>query len=120
MLLADPSPAPAPRPNIVLILADDMGFSDIGCFGSEVPTPNLDALAAGGMRFTQIHNTAKCFPSRACLLTGVYAQQCGMDRSFKAITNAVTLGEVLRPAGYRTLASGKHHSEESLFDRGFD
>lgn len=118
-LIAKAAPAP-PRPNIVMILADDMGFSDLGCFGSEVPTPALDALATGGMRFTAIHNTAKCFPSRACLLTGVYAQQCGMARSFKKITNAVTLGEVLRPAGYRTLASGKHHSAESLFDRGFD
>jgi len=62
------------KPNIILISADDLGWSDIGCYGSEVQTPNLDKLAEEGMRFTQFHNTSKCFPSRACLLTGVYAQ----------------------------------------------
>lgn len=108
------------RPNIVLILVDDMGWSDIGCYGGEVATPNLDRLASEGIRFTQMHNTSKCFPSRACLLTGVYAQQCGMDREYDRIRNAVTLGEVLRTAGYRTLATGKHHCRESLYDRGFD
>ena len=108
------------RPNIVLILADDMGWSDLGCYGSEIKTPNLDRLAAGGVRFTQFYNTAKCFPSRACLLTGVYAQQCGMARGYDKITNAVTLGEVLRSAGYRTLMTGKHHCNENPYDRGFD
>ncbi|MDP6047708.1 MAG: sulfatase-like hydrolase/transferase [Phycisphaerae bacterium] len=108
------------RPNIVLILADDMGWSDLGCYGSEIKTPHLDRLAKGGVRFTQFYNTAKCFPSRACLLTGVYAQQCGMARGYKAITNAVTLGEVLRSAGYRTLMTGKHHCNENPYDRGFD
>ena len=108
------------RPNIVLILADDMGWSDLGCYGSEIKTPNLDRLAAGGVRFTQFYNTAKCFPSRACLLTGVYAQQCGMARGYNKITNAVTLGEVLRSAGYRTLMAGKHHCNENPYDRGFD
>lgn len=97
-----------------------MGWSDLGCFGSEIKTPNLDSLAAQGVRFTQMYNTAKCFPSRACLLTGVYAQQNGNSDSFGELKNSVTLGEVLRGAGYRTLASGKHHGTENLYDRGFD
>lgn len=109
------------KPNIVLILADDLGWSDIGCYGSEVKTPNLDQLAEGGLRFTRFHNTAKCFPSRSCLLTGVYAQQNGYAKTYKnPITNAVTLGEVLRTAGYRTLWSGKHHGLENPVTRGFD
>ncbi len=109
------------QPNILLILCDDMGWSDIGCYGGEIKTPNLDALAENGIRFTQFHNTSKCFPSRACLITGVYAQQCGFGTSYKnPITNAVTLGEVLQTAGYRTLWSGKHHGVENPFDRGYD
>src|SRR4051812_10886450 len=68
----------AERPNIVVILVDDMGFSDIGCYGSEIPTPNLDALAKDGLRFTQFYNTARCCPSRATLLTGLYAHQAGV------------------------------------------
>ncbi len=112
--------ATAERPNVVLILADDMGFSDLGCYGSEIATPNLDALAAGGVRFTQVYNTSKCFPSRACLLTGCYAQQVGMDRGPREITGGVTLGELLRPAGYHTFFSGKHHGTENPFERGFD
>ncbi len=109
------------KPNILLILVDDMGWSDIGCYGGEVETPNLDRLAENGIRFTQMHNTSKCFPSRATLLTGVYAQQCGYAKSHaQPIKNAVTLGEVLQTAGYRTLWSGKHHSTETPVDRGFD
>ncbi len=108
------------KPNIIFILVDDMGWSDLGCYGGEIHTPNIDKLARGGMRFTQCYNTAKCFPSRACLLTGVYAQQCDMDGGPAKIKNAVTLGEVLRTAGYRTLASGKHHGTENLYHRGFD
>src|SRR5712671_1952612 len=68
----------APRPNIVLIMADDMGFSDLGCYGSEIATPNLDKLAAGGLRFTQFYNTARCCPTRAALLTGLYSHQAGV------------------------------------------
>ena len=68
-----------PRPNIVVILADDLGFSDLGCYGGEIKTPNLDGLAAGGLRFTQFYNTARCWPSRAALLTGYYAQQVRRD-----------------------------------------
>ena len=107
------------RPNILFILVDDMGYSDIGCYGGEIDTPNIDSLAKNGLRFTQMYNTAKCNTTRACLLTGVYAQQCRMMSPAK-IVNAVTLGEVLRPAGYRTLASGKHHGTENLLKRGFD
>jgi arylsulfatase len=109
------------KPNIILISADDLGWSDIGCYGSEVQTPNLDKLGEGGIRFTRFHNTSKCFPSRACLLTGVYAQQNGYSKTYKnPITNAVTLGEVLKTVGYRTLWSGKHHGLENPVTRGFD
>lgn len=108
-------------PNLILISADDMGWSDLGCYGSEIRTPNIDLLAAQGMRFTQFHNTSKCFPSRACLLTGVYAQQNGYDRSFnQPLKNVLTLGEMLREAGYITLWSGKHHGLENPINRGFD
>lgn len=108
------------KPNIIFILTDDMGWSDLGCYGSEIRTPNIDKLAREGLRFTQAYNTSKCFPSRACLLTGTYAQQCGMSNGYKRFTNAVTLGEALKTAGYTTLAAGKHHSQESLYERGFD
>ncbi len=109
------------RPNIIFILVDDMGYSDIGCYGGEVKTPNIDRLAKNGLRFTSMYNTSKCFPSRACLLTGVYAQQCGMGRGSKGgFKNAITVADLLRTKGYRTLAVGKHHSTDSLYDRGFD
>ncbi|HEY3391143.1 MAG TPA: sulfatase-like hydrolase/transferase, partial [Lacipirellulaceae bacterium] len=67
------------RPNFVVIVADDLGFSDLGCYGGEIATPNLDSLAAGGLRYTQFYNTARCWPTRASLLTGYYAQQVGFD-----------------------------------------
>ena len=109
------------QPNILLILVDDMGWSDIGCYGGEVETPNLDRLAKNGIRFTQMHNTSKCFPSRATLQTGIYAQQSGYHRSYKQpLKNCVTLGEVLQTAGYRTMWSGKHHGVETPVDRGYD
>ncbi len=111
----------AEKPNIVFILVDDMGYSDIGCYGGEVQTPHLDRMAANGIRFTQMHNTSKCFPSRACLLTGLYAQQCGMANHSKGgIKNAITVADLLKTQGYRTLAVGKHHSSKSLYDPGFD
>ena len=107
------------RPNIVLILVDDMGFSDIGCYGAEIATPNLDALAAGGLRLTQMYNGARCCPTRASLLTGLYAQQAGVghmvndlgDPAYQGYLNerCVTIAEALRPAGYRTLMAGKWH-----------
>ena len=108
-------------PDIVLISADDLGWSDLGCYGSEIQTPHIDRLAEQGIRFTQFHNTSKCFPSRACLLTGLYAQQTGYDTDFnQPLLHAVTLGEVLQEAGYLTLWSGKHHGLENPVDRGFD
>src|SRR5438874_1001721 len=100
------------RPNIVLILADDMGFSDPGCYGSEISTPNLDRLAAGGLRFTQFYNTAKCCPTRATLLTGLYSHQAGVghmvedkgEPGYRGFLNdrCVTLAEALHGAGYFT------------------
>lgn len=108
------------RPNIIFILVDDMGWSDIGCYGGDVNTPNLDRLAQGGVRFTQMHNTAKCFPSRACLLTGLYAQQCNMSRKHDHFQNCTTIAAALKQAGYRTLMTGKHHGLDNPFDFGFD
>ncbi|HET6573153.1 MAG TPA: arylsulfatase, partial [Fimbriiglobus sp.] len=112
----------AERPNIVVVMSDDMGFSDIGCYGSEIATPNLDNLAAGGVRFTQFYNTARCCPTRACLLTGLYPHQAGVGHmtgkghgaefpSYRGDLNdrCVTIAEALRPAGYRTYAVGKWH-----------
>lgn len=107
------------RPNIVLMMADDMGFSDIGCYGGEIHTPNLDALAAGGLRFTQFYNTARCCPTRASLMTGLYPHQAGVghmmeDKGYDAYrgdlnSNCVTIAEVLKQAGYRTYMTGKWH-----------
>ena len=109
------------QPNIILIAVDDMGWSDLGSYGSEINTPNIDKLATNGMRFRNFYNTAKCFPSRAALLTGVYAQDCGYDVTFtNPISNAVTLGEVLQDAGYLTYWAGKHHGKENPYNRGFD
>ena len=109
------------RPNIVLILADDMGYSDLGCYGGEIETPHLDSLANQGIRFTQFYNTSKCFPSRASLLTGLYAQQVGFGRSHtNTIANGATLGQILRNAGYTTFWSGKHHGIQNPVTLGFD
>ncbi|MAB76187.1 MAG: arylsulfatase [Verrucomicrobiales bacterium] len=105
----------APKPSVLIILADDMGYSDLGCMGSEIQTPNIDRLAENGLLFTQAYNTSKCFPTRACLLTGAWFQET--DREF---SNTTTLGEALRPAGYRTLWSGKHHANFDPRTRGFD
>ena len=109
------------RPNIVLIMADDMGFSDIGCYGGEIRTPNIDRLAEGGLRFTQFYNNAVCVPTRASLLTGLWSQQVGVwANSPRKMVNCVTLGELLKGAGYRTLMSGKWHALELPVQRGFD
>ena len=107
------------RPNIVLIMADDMGYSDIGCYGGEIRTPNLDRLAAGGLRFTQFYNTARCCPTRASLLTGLYQHQTGVghmmsDQGYDGYrgdlnNRCVTIAEVLKQAGYSTYMSGKWH-----------
>lgn len=106
----------AERPNIVIIVADDMGFSDLGCYGSEINTPNLDRLAANGLLFTDFHNNAKCSETRASLLTGLWHQQSkNLEKP-----GHVTIAEVLRSAGYRTLMSGKWHLKGVPNDRGFD
>lgn len=98
-----------------------MGWSDLGCYGSEVATPNLDAMANQGIRFTQMYNTAKCHPSRACILTGLYSQQTGYNKTYKKpMNNALTLGEMFKMAGYTTMWAGKHHSTELPTTRGFD
>lgn len=111
--------AAALKPNIIIILADDLGFSDIGCYGSEIATPNLDALARRGVRFTQFSNNARCCPTRAALLTGVYSHQAGIGHMTEDHAapgyrgdlnrNCLTIAEALRPAGYRTLMAGKWH-----------
>ena len=103
------------QPNIVLILADDMGYSDLGCYGGEIKTPNLDRLAKNGIRYTQAYNTSKCWTTRISLLTGLYHHRS--DRDF---TNTALIGEILKPAGYRTWWSGKHHAGFNPYDRGFD
>jgi arylsulfatase len=128
------------RPNIVLVMADDMGFSDIGCYGSEIQTPRLDALAAGGLRFTQFYNASRCCPTRAALLTGLFNHQAGIglmteELGYEAYRGelsrrAMTIPEVLRSAGYRNYMSGKWHVTRHLapiadkaswpLGRGFD
>ena len=114
--------AAAPRPNIIVIMSDDVGYSDIGCYGSEIRTPHLDELAKGGVRFTRFYNTARCCPTRAALLTGLYSHQAGIghmmdDRSTQSgaaytgelSDKAVTLAEALKSAGYATYMAGKWH-----------
>ncbi len=134
------------KPNIILIMADDMGFSDIGCYGGEIRTPNLDRLASGGIRFSQFYNAARCCPTRASLLTGLYPHQAGMGDMVTGVSGlaetwneretgfnpyqgylnrrCVTIAEVLKEAGYTTLMSGKWHVGEDKpnwpTDRGFD
>jgi arylsulfatase A-like enzyme len=129
--IAPAGAADAPRPNILVILADDLGFSDLGCYGGEIPTPRLDALAAGGLRFSQCYNSSRCCPSRASLLTGLTPHQAGIGRFVgrgtapgylgRLADRAVTVAEVLAPAGYATLAVGKWHvNVPGPIDRGFD
>lgn len=129
------------KPNIVVILADDMGYSDIGCFGGEIETPNLDRLAEQGLRFTQFYNAGRCCPSRASLLTGQYPHMAGMgwmtgvdmgQPSYSGDLNkeSLTIAEALKPAGYAAYAAGKWHVSENVkydhskhnwpLQRGFD
>jgi len=116
--------AAPPRPNILVILADDVGFSDLGCYGGEIATPNLDHLAQNGLRFTQFYNTARCCPTRASLLTGLYPHQAGMghmNHNFRGPgyeadlnTSCVTIAEVLKDSGYRTYMTGKWHLSKNI------
>ncbi len=128
------------RPNILLIMSDDMGYSDIGCYGGEIHTPNLDELADGGVQFTHFYNTARCCPTRASLLTGLYPHQAGVghmtnDRGYDGYrgdlnNQCVTIAEVLRTADYSTYMSGKWHVTKGMapdgpkhnwpLQRGFD
>ncbi len=115
-------------PNILIILADDMGFSDAGCYGGEIATPNLDRLAKSGLRFTQFYNTTRCWPTRAAILTGYYAQQVrrdtvpGVRSGARGVrpTWARLLPEMLRPLGYRSYHSGKWHVDGKPLENGFD
>lgn len=123
----DPPPSRS-TPNIVLILADDMGFSDLGCYGSEIFTPNVDALAKGGLRFAQFYNSARCCPTRAALMTGVYPHQTGVghmmeDRNLPGYRGnlareCVTIAEVLGKAGYQTMMCGKWHLTRHIAPTG--
>ena len=130
----------ASRPNVIIIMADDMGWSDIGCYGSEIETPNLDRLANNGLRFTQFYNTGRCCPTRASLLTGTYPHQAGIgwmmsDSGFPGYkgdlgSDVRTIAEVLKPAKYSTYLSGKWHVTPNIYpgnsqhnwpiQRGFD
>jgi arylsulfatase A-like enzyme len=138
--------APDTRPNIVLIMADDMGFSDVGAFGGEIPTPNIDAIASNGIRFTQFYNTSRCCPTRASLLTGLYSHQAGIGEMSEdpfgnasddpyhwgtaayqgfLSNNSRTIPELLKPVGYHTYMAGKWHlgmhgQEKWPLQRGFE
>ena len=124
MVCGDVLAASHTRPNIIVILSDDMGFSDIGCYGGEIETPTLDRLAANGIRFTQFYNTARCCPTRASLLTGLYPHQAGIghmmdDRGLPGYRGelsdqCLTIAEALKPAGYTSYAVGKWHVTKSL------
>ncbi len=106
---------PRSRPNIVLIMADDLGFADLGCYGSEIQTPYLDQLASNGLRFSQFYNTAKCHSSRVSLLTGLYCDQAGSEK----LSRGATIAEALAPAGYSTAMVGKWHLSQQPTDFGF-
>jgi arylsulfatase A-like enzyme len=128
LLASGPATDASEKPNIVFILADDLGYSDLGCYGGEIATPNLDKLASGGLRFTQFYNTARCWPTRASLLTGYYAQQVHRD----ALPDlggggggvrqrwARLLSDFLKPHSYRCYHSGKWHIDGKVLAGGFD
>jgi len=116
------------RPNVLLIVADDLGFSDLGCYGGEIATPHLDALATNGLRFTQLYNTGRCWPSRAAVMTGYYAQQVRRDHVAGVPSGnlgvrpawAPLVTELIRSPGYRSYHSGKWHIDGKPLENGFD
>jgi len=124
-----PSSAPK-KPNIVVIMVDDLGYSDLGCYGGEISTPNIDSLGYNGLRFTQMYNGARCCPSRAALLTGLHPHQAGIGQltadlgvpSYQGYLRdgCVTIAEVMKTAGYRTMISGKWHVASSWDARDRD
>ena len=126
-LLAPPLAA-ADKPNVVLILADDLGFSDLGCYGGEISTPNLDALAADGLKFTQFYNTGRCWPTRAASLTGYYAQSVRRDKVANVPSGVggtrptwgQLLPDLLKPLGYHSYHSGKWHIDGLPLENGFE
>ncbi|MBT3192013.1 MAG: sulfatase-like hydrolase/transferase [Verrucomicrobia bacterium] len=117
---------PGKPPNILLILVDDMGYSDLGCYGGEIHTPVIDGLAANGLRYSQFYNSARCVPSRAAILSGYYAQQINRDSVLELKGNrarpkwAPLLPKYLRRAGYRSYHSGKWHIDGKPMGNGFD
>ena len=132
-LLSSPTCDAADQPNVLVIIADDLGFSDVGCYGGEIQTPNIDSLASNGVRFTQFYNTARCWPTRSSLLTGYYAQQIRRDKLPSALSGnrgsgnrgnrqpwAKLLPAYLKPLGYRSYHSGKWHLDGMPIKNGFD
>ena len=95
------------RPNIIMIMVDDMGYSDLSCYGGEIQTPNIDKLAYGGIRYKQMYNTSKCTTTRSALLTGRYVTRTSWSKNYE---KGPLVGELMKNAGYRTLWSGKNHS----------
>ncbi len=128
LFLGAAASASAARPNVLLVMVDDLGFSDLGCYGSEIRTPNLDGLAQRGLRFTQFYNTGRCWPTRGALLTGYYAQQIrrdtvpGIPSGGRGIRQpwAVLIPKMLKPLGYRSYHSGKWHLDGMPIENGFD
>lgn len=116
ILLSVASASTAERPNIILMMVDDLGFSDFGCYGSEIETPHIDSLAADGLRFRNFYNTAKCHSSRVSLLTGLYCDQAGAE----SLKFGVTIPQVMQKAGYRTAMVGKWHLNDQPTDHGFE